>query len=415
MKKKWAWGIVVSISISISLGYGCIGPNGNKPPNIPIVSCPIEVRVNEEIAIAVKSFDPDRDEISYKVSFGDGIESEWSEYVQSGQEFIFTHIYEKLGSYNIAAVASDKKEVSRWSDAVTIKVLPRPPPIGPERVMFCVGPDDDFPKIAALGITVIQSYELPYLGLYKFDRIERPEISLSSLIQSSISFLDRANQSNLRVYYSIASMVHNQILATGTWNRNDVAEIIESCKDHPALFCWQPVEEANLWNRDISHEVQKEIYDFFKARDPNHPITQTLAGGTRDWDKINFDAMDFLSPDTYAFDGTGEMWGQKPLDYLAWVGRQERAYLDEKGITKPIMFIFQCCDEPAVNHDPPIEDSQVPLGHIQDQFDTLKPYGVFTEGFALWAWNGGFFGPGTSEAMYKEIKQFFSELGEKNE
>jgi len=260
--------------------------------------------------------------------------------------------------------------------------------IGPERVMFCVGPDDDFAKVAALGITVIQSYELPYIDM--------------------IHFLNRADDLNLKVYYSIASRIHNEILRTGSWDRNEVAGIIEKCKNHPALYCWQPIEEANLWNRDISLEQQKEIYDFFKARD-NHPVTQTLAGGTSNWHKINFEAMDFLTPDSYVYDGTGEMWGLEPLAYLAEVGRQERTYLDSKGITKPVIFIMQCCDEPAVHHDPPIENSKVPLGCIESQFDTLKPYNVFTGGFGYWAWDH-YFGPATSDEMYNEIKQFLGKV-----
>ena len=264
--------------------------------------------------------------------------------------------------------------------------------IGPERVMFCVGPDDDFTRIAALGITIIQSYELPYIN--------------------TLHFLDRALDQNLKVYYSIASRVGNEILRTGSWDRNEVARIIEKCKDHPALFCWHVVEEANLAGRHISHEVQKEIYDFFKNRD-SHPVTQTLAGGTSNWDEINFDAMDFITPDTYAYNGTGKMHGKDPLPYLAEVGRQEREYLDKNDITKPIMFLFQCCDEPAVHHDPPIENSKVPLGHIEDQFNVLKPYGLFTLGVGCgWAWNGGFFGPGTSDEMYEEVKSLLDKIKE---
>lgn len=397
---------------------GCIGGDKNRPPNAPSIACPIEAEVDEEVAITVRSTDPDRDRISYKVAFGNGAESDWSSYLESGESATFTHIYTQTGDFGVQAIASDThRDNSGWSDSVMIKVLPRPPPIGLERVMFCVGPDDNFIKIAALGVTVIQSYELPYLGLRKFDRIEKLGFDLSSSIQSSISFLDKARDANLKVYYSIPGMVHNQILATGSWNRNDVAEIIESCKDHPALFCWQPIEEANLTGRHISHRVQKEIYDFIKARDPNHPITQTLSGfvkdkdgGGKDWDYVNFNALDFITPNLYVYDGTGDCWGMKPLVALELGARQEREYLDARGITKLVLFVFQCCDEPAVNHDPPIENSEVPLGHIEDQFDVLKPYGLFTKGFALWAWNGGYFGPHSSGEMWREIKNLFDKI-----
>lgn len=379
--------------MSVSVGFlgSCVKPDGNKPPNVPSIICPSEAGIDEEVAITAQSTDPDRDRISYKVAFGDGAESDWTDYLLSGQPTVFTHVYTQIGDFEVRAIASDTHHDNPgWSDPVTIKVLPRAPPIGAERVMFCVGPRDDFNRIAAMGVTIIQSYELPYIDM--------------------IDFLNRADALGMKVYFTIVSMVHNQILATGSWDKATVAEIIRKCRDHPALFCWQPIEEANLWNRDISHELQAEIYRFFKDRDPNHLVTQTLAGGASNWHKINFDAMDFITPDTYVYDGTGKMWGLEPLAYLAEVGRQERTYLDNKGITKPIMFIQQCCDEPATTRDPPIENSKVPLGHLEDQFNTLKPYGLFTGGLGWWAWNGGFFGPCTSSEMYEELRKLLAKI-----
>lgn len=401
--------ILVVLVVGLLL-TGCIGPDKNRAPTVAQVSCPETAKVGEKVNISVVATDRDRDRIAYKLAFGDSTQSEWSELLESGVTKTFLYTYSEPGIYGIYGIASDEHHKnSGWSEKTYIEVV-KETQIGPERVMFCVGPNDDFVGIAALGITIIQSYELPYLGLCKFDTIPKSRFKLSSSIRSGISFLDRARNANLKVYYSIASMVHNQLLATGSWNKNDVAEIIEKCKDHPALYCWQPIEEANLPGRDISFDHQKDIYNFFKERDPYHPVTQTLAGGTSNWHKINFEAMDFLTPDSYVYNGTGEMWGLEPLAYLAEVGRQERTYLDNKGITKPVIFIMQCCDEPAAHHDPPVENSEVPLGCIESQFDTLKPYDVFTGGFGYWAWDGGFFGPETSSEMYDEIKQFLGKV-----
>lgn len=388
MRNKW---FVLSIIVVGLLFTGCVKPDKNRAPSVAQISCPETAKVGEEIAIPVVSTDPDGNRIAYKLAFGDEVESEWSDLLVSGVVKTFIHTYNEPGDYGISGIASDEhRKNSGWSEKTYIEIT-EGSQIGPERVMFCVGPGDNFEKIAALGITIIQSYELPYID--------------------TIDFLNRADELGLKVYYSIACMVHNTILATGSWKKDEVAEIIEKCKNHPALYCWQPIEEANLWNRDISFEQQKEIYDFFKARDPNHPVTQTLAGGASNWHKINFDAMDFLTPDTYVYDGTGKMWGLEPLVYLAEVGRQERTYLDNKGITKPVMFIFQVCDAPAVTHEPPIENSKVPLGHIEDQFNVLKSYGVFTAGVGCgWAWNHNYFGPETSNEMYEELKNLLNKI-----
>jgi len=399
---------IILVAFAVGLLFtGCVGPDKNRAPSVAIVSCPETAKVKTEVAISVVATDRDRDRIAYQVAFGDGVQSEWSELLESGVAKTFIHTYEKRGTFGVYAIASDEhRKNSGWSEKTCIEVVESQ--IGPERVMFCIGPDDDFAKIAELGITVIQSYELPYLGLSKFDRIEKSEFNLFSSIRNAINYLDRAKDANLKVYYSIASMVHNEILATGSWNRNDVAEIIERCKNHPALYCWQPIEEANLWNRDISFEQQKDIYNFFKARDPNHPVTQTLAGGTKDWDKIDFEAMDFLIADTYVYNGTGQMWGLEPLDYLRIVAREERLYLDENDVEMAVIFVFQCCDEPAVSAGN--YDTRVPLDHIQEQFEILQEYGLFTGGVGFWAWNGGYFGPCTSSEMYQELKNLLEKI-----
>ena len=260
--------------------------------------------------------------------------------------------------------------------------------VGPERIMFCVGPNDDFAKIAKLGVTVIQTYELPFIN--------------------TLAYLDKAQANKLRVLYSIADRIHNEILAHGDWDRNEVHDIIEKCKGHPGLYCWHVFDEANLHNREITHHVQRDVYEFFKNRDPNHAVIQSLAGGTKEWSVINFDALDWFIASTYVYNGTGKIWGMEPLAYLEVVAQEEREYLDKHNIEKEIAFIFQCCDEPAV-----LPNTKVPLGHIQEQFDVLREYGLFTRGVALWAWNHGYFGPATSNEMYNEIKDLFDKIKER--
>lgn len=382
------------VTISLILGFaGCIWDNGNDPPSVPSIACPVEVKMNEEAAIAVRSADPNRDRIAYKVAFGDGIESDWSDYVLSGDSVIFVHTYSQAGNFEVKAIASDThRDNSGWSDSVTIKVLPRPPPVGQERIVFCVAPDDDFARIAEMGITIVQSYVSSY-------HIQH--------------FLDEAERNGLKVLNSVVQ-IQWEILETGTWNRGNMEAQIEVCKDHPAFWGWHIFEELNLREGEISHSIQKEVYGFFKQRDPGHSIVQTISGfvkktnGGFDWDKINFNALDVLMPDLYPYDGDGDCWGMKPLVALELGASQERRYLDNNSIRKPVIFIMQICDEPAVTSGN--YNTKVPLGEIEAQFRILEKYGLFAGGVGAWAWNHGYFSPCTSNEMFDEVKNLFDKI-----
>lgn len=266
--------------------------------------------------------------------------------------------------------------------------------VGPERMMFCVGPDMDFGRIADLGITVIQSYEASY-------HIER--------------YLNEAERHGLKVLNSVVQL-QQEIIDTGTWNRENMQAQIEACRGHPGFYGWHIFEELNISDKKVNHITQKQVYDFFKERDPDHPVTQTLSGfvkasnGGLDWDYVNFDALDFITPDLYPYDGTGHAWGMKPLVALKLGAKQEREYLDGKNITKPVMFTFQCCDEPAVGAGN--YGSKVPLGHIEEQFRVIEKYGLFSGGVSLWAWDSGYFGPETSDEMYQEVKSLLDKIKE---
>jgi len=117
---------------------GCIGPDGNRPPNAPIISCPTEAKINEEVAVTVKSFDPDGDRVALKVRFGDGTDSDWSDYVPSNTPVVFTYKYQEAGDYGIRAVASDEKARGKWSEDRWIKIkTSQPPPQRKMSILWC--------------------------------------------------------------------------------------------------------------------------------------------------------------------------------------------------------------------------------------------------------------------------------------
>lgn len=100
---------------------GCIGPDGNRPPYTPSVNLPSEAEVNEEVKIAVRSVDPDRDELTYRIRFGDGDEA-WSEQHESGEEVTFKYKWTKTGDYGVKTRAYDGKTVSEWSEIKWIRI-----------------------------------------------------------------------------------------------------------------------------------------------------------------------------------------------------------------------------------------------------------------------------------------------------
>ncbi|NVM23259.1 MAG: hypothetical protein HWN68_15930 [Desulfobacterales bacterium] len=103
----------------------CIGPDKNRPPSVAEISCPTTAKMEESVTISVVAHDRDGDRIAYKVTFGDGVESEWSDFLPSGQAKTFYHTYNRAGTFGIYAIASDHHHLnSGWSQKTFIKVTP---------------------------------------------------------------------------------------------------------------------------------------------------------------------------------------------------------------------------------------------------------------------------------------------------
>jgi len=114
--------IILMFVVALGLG-GCITPDRNRPPSVAEVGCPAAAKTGESVAISIVAYDPNGDRIAYKVAFGDGIQSEWSEFLPSGQAKTFHHTYNRKGTFGIYAIASDHHHLnSGWSDKTFIKV-----------------------------------------------------------------------------------------------------------------------------------------------------------------------------------------------------------------------------------------------------------------------------------------------------
>lgn len=103
---------------------------GNHPPDRPIIRGPTCGKPNIEYDYFFNSTDINEDPVMYFIDWGDG-DNEWTEYSDSGVDFILNHTWKSSGKYLIKAQAVDiYGEESEWSEFVVTmpreKVFKRP-------------------------------------------------------------------------------------------------------------------------------------------------------------------------------------------------------------------------------------------------------------------------------------------------
>ena len=110
--------MVESIDTSPIFGNTVTITIGNNPPNPPEIDGPTSPKVGEEYTWTFYSEDPEVDNISYYVEWGDGNSSGWSYYVESGQQMCFSHKWEEKIPKYLRVKAKDIYEAeSDWSYA----------------------------------------------------------------------------------------------------------------------------------------------------------------------------------------------------------------------------------------------------------------------------------------------------------
>ncbi|MDH7518110.1 MAG: PKD domain-containing protein, partial [Candidatus Thermoplasmatota archaeon] len=80
---------------------------GNRPPIKPSITGPATGKINVTIAYNFTTIDPDGDEVSYYIDWGDGTYNGWTSFVPSGTTVTLTHTWGKRGTYLIRAKAKD--------------------------------------------------------------------------------------------------------------------------------------------------------------------------------------------------------------------------------------------------------------------------------------------------------------------
>ncbi len=130
-------------------------PN-NNPPTPPKINGPYSGKPGQEYEYSFVSTDPEGDAIMYNIDWGDG-NTEWTEYGDSGVEFILKHTWESSGKYTITAQAIDFYDADSELSELTVtmsrnKVIIRP------QFQFL----HDHPNLFLLLLKLIEN-----LGLYK--------------------------------------------------------------------------------------------------------------------------------------------------------------------------------------------------------------------------------------------------------
>jgi len=102
----------------------------NRPPNKPDLDGPTTGEVGTSYMYTAKATDPDKDRVCYKFDWDDGQTSDWSSYVDSGEEYTRAHFWKTEGYYDVGAKAKDENynTESKWA---TLSVyIPRNKPSG---------------------------------------------------------------------------------------------------------------------------------------------------------------------------------------------------------------------------------------------------------------------------------------------
>ena len=92
----------------------------NHPPNSPSINGPISGKTGKEYEYSIVSTDPEDDEISYYVDWGNGNIGGWTRLLPSGEDYNVSNSWEEQETYTIKVKAKD--EFGAESDWATLEV-----------------------------------------------------------------------------------------------------------------------------------------------------------------------------------------------------------------------------------------------------------------------------------------------------
>jgi outer membrane protein assembly factor BamB len=103
----------------------------NDPPTKPVINGPSNGTDGMPYEFSFNSTDPDDDQISYVIRWGDGQEQQ-TDTAPSGEEMLINHTYQDTGNYSITAKAIDEYDYeSPYSEPFEIQITENNPPAPP--------------------------------------------------------------------------------------------------------------------------------------------------------------------------------------------------------------------------------------------------------------------------------------------
>ncbi len=110
----------------------------NHPPNIMSLDGPSLLELNSSGTFSVSAIDPEGSNVRYRFDWGDGNITDWSSYMQSGENWSASHFWNVSGLFGVKAQSMDVfEQTSAWSTPLYVAVAgenhgPGTPVIGGE-------------------------------------------------------------------------------------------------------------------------------------------------------------------------------------------------------------------------------------------------------------------------------------------
>jgi PKD repeat protein len=124
----------VTLTVTAAGGYqgsdtakATIAPAPNTAPNKPTLTGPTSGDLGVEYTFTVVTTDPEGNDVSYSVDWGDGTNSGWTSLFASGVPTTVKHTWDESGTFTVKAKARDSHLLeSVWSDPHTMEIAAPP-------------------------------------------------------------------------------------------------------------------------------------------------------------------------------------------------------------------------------------------------------------------------------------------------
>ena len=93
-KTEW-----ILLSIVENTTHDFVLSSENQAPEAPMIDGPVHVKPGQTLVYTFNAVDPDGDNVSYYIEWGDGTSDGWTDYYLSGADVTFAHTWEKKPKY----------------------------------------------------------------------------------------------------------------------------------------------------------------------------------------------------------------------------------------------------------------------------------------------------------------------------